>query len=122
MIFVEQLEYITSANTLLQLMVETELICPPIYRSLCHPKQTVFGKPVTVWYNNLFEPCGVHKLVPVQLIKCRSVFLLLITRMLFPVLTFKFLCYIYYVYTIHTDITHNHLHDLQQKYHVVHMH
>lgn len=40
---------------------------------LYHPKKDVFGKPITVWYNNLFEPCGVHTIVPVQLVKCRSV-------------------------------------------------
>ena len=35
-----------------------------------HPKKNVFGKPITVWYNNLYEP---HTIVPVQLVKCRSV-------------------------------------------------
>ena len=42
---------------------------------LYHPKKSVFGKPITVWYNNLYEPGGVHTLVPVQLVKCRAVFL-----------------------------------------------
>ena len=25
---------------------------------LYHPKKSVFGKPITVWYNNLYEPGG----------------------------------------------------------------
>ena len=43
---------------------------------LYHPKHTVLGKPTTVWHNDLFEPCGIHTLVPVQLVKCRAVSLI----------------------------------------------
>ena len=35
----------------------------------------MFGKLITVWYNNLYEPGGVQTLVPVQLVNCRAVFL-----------------------------------------------
>ena len=34
-----------------------------------HPKNMDFGKPVTVWCNNLFEPYGIHSLIPVQFIQ-----------------------------------------------------
>ena len=38
-----------------------------------HPKNTNFGKPVTVWCSNLFEPYGIHSLIPVQFIRHRAV-------------------------------------------------
>ena len=31
------------------------------------------GKPVTVWYDGLFEPTGIHSLIPVHLVKSRAV-------------------------------------------------
>jgi len=40
---------------------------------LYHPSHTSLGKPLTIWYNNLFEPCGLHTLLPVHFIKCRAV-------------------------------------------------
>ena len=40
---------------------------------LYHPSQTSLGKPLTIWYNNLFAPSGMHTLLPVQFIKCRAV-------------------------------------------------
>ena len=40
---------------------------------LYHPKHTELGKPVTIWYDSLFEPCGLHIIIPIQFIKCRSV-------------------------------------------------
>ena len=41
-----------------------------------HPKNMDFGKPVTVWYHDLFEPHGSHSLVPVQFIKSRAIALI----------------------------------------------
>lgn len=41
-----------------------------------HPKNVAFGKPVTVWYHDLFEPCGIHSMIPIQFIKSRSVSLI----------------------------------------------
>lgn len=41
-----------------------------------HPKHSNFGKPVYVWYHDLFEDCGIYSLIPVQFIKCRSVALI----------------------------------------------
>ena len=40
---------------------------------LYHPRHTELGKPVTIWYDSLFEPCGLHTIIPIQFIKCRSV-------------------------------------------------
>lgn len=37
-----------------------------------HPKNMAFGKPITVWYHDLFEDCGIHSLIPVQFIRSRS--------------------------------------------------
>ena len=28
-----------------------------------HPKIAIFGKPITVWYNDLFEADGIHSLI-----------------------------------------------------------
>ena len=39
----------------------------------CHPKVNSIGNPVTVWYEDLFEPYGIHSIIPVQFISCRSV-------------------------------------------------
>ena len=38
-----------------------------------HPKHSDFGKPVTVWYCDLFEYYDVYSLVPVQFIVIRTV-------------------------------------------------
>ena len=38
-----------------------------------HPSNSTLGKPITVWYSDLFESFGTHSLVPVHMIKCRSV-------------------------------------------------
>ena len=38
-----------------------------------HPQLNCKGKPITVWCPDLFEPLGVHSLVPVQLIDSRAV-------------------------------------------------
>lgn len=38
-----------------------------------HPKHLVFGKPVTVWYCDLFEYYDVYNLVPIQFILSRAV-------------------------------------------------
>lgn len=38
-----------------------------------HPEHSTFGKPVLVWYHDLFEESGIYSLIPVQFIKCRSV-------------------------------------------------
>ena len=40
---------------------------------LYHCEHNSKGKPNTVWCHDLFEPVGLHTLVPVQLIKCRVV-------------------------------------------------
>ena len=40
---------------------------------LYHPKNTQLGKPITIWCHDLFEPCGIHTFVPIQLVKCRCV-------------------------------------------------
>ena len=39
----------------------------------CHPKVTSVGKPVTVWYEDIFLPFGVHSIIPVQFVFSRSV-------------------------------------------------
>ena len=39
----------------------------------CHPKLLSLGKPLTVWCHDLFEPGGVHSIVPIELIKHRTV-------------------------------------------------
>ena len=38
-----------------------------------HSQNTTFGKPLTVWYRDVFEIGGVCSLIPVQFIKCRTV-------------------------------------------------
>lgn len=38
-----------------------------------HPKCYEFGKPLPVWYYDLFESCGIHSLIPVQFLQCRSI-------------------------------------------------
>ena len=38
-----------------------------------HPHNTTFGKPLTVWYSDIFEIGGICSLIPVQFIKCRTV-------------------------------------------------
>lgn len=38
-----------------------------------HPKNDNFGKPVTVWYHDLFESCGIYSMIPIQFIESRSV-------------------------------------------------
>ena len=43
---------------------------------LYHPNFESKGKPITVWCHDMFEPLGVHSLVPVQLIKCRAISLI----------------------------------------------
>ena len=43
---------------------------------LYHPKFESKGKPITAWCHDLFEPSGVHTIVPVQLIKNRVVSLI----------------------------------------------
>ena len=43
---------------------------------LYHPNFDSKGKPNTVWSHDLFEPCGVHSLVPIQFIKCRAISLI----------------------------------------------
>ena len=40
---------------------------------LYHPNLEAKGKPITVWCHDLFEPVGLHCLVPVQLIRHRVV-------------------------------------------------
>lgn len=40
---------------------------------LYHSKHMNVGKPVSVWYDGLFEPPGIHTLVPVQFVNCRGV-------------------------------------------------
>ena len=37
---------------------------------LYHPKHTQLGKPISIWYHDLFEARGVHSFLPVKLIKC----------------------------------------------------
>ena len=37
-----------------------------------HPKNVAFGKPITLWYHDLFEDCGIHSFIPVQFIRSRS--------------------------------------------------
>ena len=41
-----------------------------------HPKIAIFGKPITAWYNDLFEADGIHSLIPIEFIVCRCVALL----------------------------------------------
>ena len=38
-----------------------------------HPKSSDFGKPVMVCYYDVFEVGGMHSLVPIQFVKCRTV-------------------------------------------------
>ena len=33
----------------------------------------IVGKPVSVWYDSLFEPSGIHTLLSVQFVNCRGV-------------------------------------------------
>ena len=40
---------------------------------LYHPKFDSKGKPITVWCHDLFEPTGLHSLIPVNFIKNRAV-------------------------------------------------
>lgn len=40
---------------------------------LYHPKYADLGKPITLWYDSLFDPNGIHTLIPVQYIKKRTV-------------------------------------------------
>ena len=35
---------------------------------LYHPKNTLLGRPITVWYHDLFEPCGIHSFILVQVL------------------------------------------------------
>ena len=36
------------------------------------PDKDVFGKPVTIWDHDLYEPFGCHSIIPVQMIQTRS--------------------------------------------------
>ena len=38
-----------------------------------HPKMLLLGKPLTLWCSSIFEPQGLYSIVPIQLIKCRTV-------------------------------------------------
>lgn len=38
-----------------------------------HPEKNICGKPVTVWENDIFELPGVHSIIPIQLVKFRTV-------------------------------------------------
>lgn len=40
---------------------------------LYHPKFDSKGKPITVWCHDLFEPIGLHSLVPINFVKNRAV-------------------------------------------------
>ena len=42
----------------------------------CHPRNSDFGKPITVWYYDLFESFGIHSLIPVQCLQSKSVSLI----------------------------------------------
>ena len=41
-----------------------------------HLKHAECGKPVTIWYHDLFESVGIHSLLPVHFLVSRSVCLL----------------------------------------------
>ena len=41
-----------------------------------HPKNTTFGTPASVWFHDIFEPHGIHTLIPIQFIKSRTVSLI----------------------------------------------
>lgn len=41
-----------------------------------HPKNTTFGKPLSVWYYDLFELGGIYDVVPLHFIKCRAISLI----------------------------------------------
>ena len=40
---------------------------------LYHPKNSQLGKPLSIWYHDLFEVRGMHSFLPVKPIKCRCV-------------------------------------------------
>ncbi len=58
-------------NVTIEGSVVTHLVSLSWYQS--HPKLLSLGKPLTVWCHNLFEPSGKYSLVPVQLVKHRTV-------------------------------------------------
>lgn len=37
-----------------------------------HPKHSSFGKPVSVWFHDLFEFDGIYSLIPIHFIKFRA--------------------------------------------------
>ena len=38
-----------------------------------HPKMSIFGKPVTLWNCDIFEPSGLHSIIPIQFLQSRAV-------------------------------------------------
>ena len=38
-----------------------------------HPKMLLLGKPLTIWCSSIFETQGLYSIVPIQMIKCRTV-------------------------------------------------
>lgn len=41
-----------------------------------HPENTKFGKPTSVWFHDIFEPDGIHTLIPIQFVKSRTISLI----------------------------------------------
>ena len=67
-----KINYFLCHNVYIDSVIHSHLL---VYLSWykCHPKVNSIGNPVTVWYEDLFEPFGIHSIIPVQLISCRSV-------------------------------------------------
>ena len=38
-----------------------------------HSRNTDLGKPITVWYHDLVELCGIHSIIPVHCLESRCV-------------------------------------------------
>ena len=38
-----------------------------------HPSHTILGKPLSIWCPDLFEPNGLHSMLPISFVRCRCV-------------------------------------------------
>ena len=70
-----RINYFCQHNVLLDGQNKTHLLVAVSWFK-CHPKCHEFGKPLTVWYYDLFEACGIHSIIPVQFIHCRTISLI----------------------------------------------
>ena len=67
-----QIDYFIKHTILIKETPVTHLLASPSWFKP-HPKSSDFGKPLTVWYNDLFEPGGLHSYLPVQFLTNRTV-------------------------------------------------